>query len=601
MESIQVKYIKSKVHEYLFDTDRRLGLDIETYPVIKEGVEYSFCSKRSKIRLIQIYDNNSKTSLLIDYKMLSPEEKRIVLDYVATHKFFIHNALFDVRFFQEEGIPFVDCICTMTMYTTVLRAHYSDSKKYSSKLGACVRNLFRVDIDNSEGSSDWSKDELDERQLTYAAHDAYWVYKIGEKLSKDPAVRTDNFRLTTGVLNAICRIIRSGIYIDVQKLNENIKNWENLASAALEECDKYYQGMNVRSGVQLGVWLKKNLTRADLEIWPVTPKGSLKTDAETLTDYGSGVEALKPLLKYKKYQKYLSTYGKSIIELVNPVTGRIHPNYTVAFTESGRLSSRQPNVQNFPRPDAEAGRYRDLFKPQNDKNVLVGADYSQIEVRIAAILSKDKKMLEAYREGKDLYKQTASLILHKKEADITKAERQQAKAVVLGLQFGMGEVTLCSYAKQYGVNMSIQESATMVDNYRAAYSGLTAWQRKTTKQAASTLTSSTVCGLVRKLDSHNYYTCSLNTPVQGSAAEALIYAITLLDKEFIFNKIPARIVATVHDEILVECRKEVAEEVKVMLEQAMMLGFTYVFPQAYGAENNIVEAHIGESWFDAKD
>ena len=113
----------------------------------------------------------------------------------------------------------------------------------------------------------------------------------------------------------------------------------------------------------------------------------------------------------------------------------------------------KPNIQNFPREEW----YRSIFIPE-EKNVLVCADYSQVEVRVAAILSGEERMLKAYREGKDLYKHTASLLLHKPEADITKAERQQAKAVVLGLQFGMGAKTLCKYALNYNVVLSEGES-----------------------------------------------------------------------------------------------------------------------------------------------
>lgn len=576
----------------------RYGLDIETYPVILEGKDYSFCSKRAKIRTIQIYNPENTVAYVFDLKKLissGADEVTLAHKIIVDKKFFIHNALFDIRFLQELRIPFVDCVCTMTMYTTVLKSRYPDSKKYSASLKEVTRQLFHEDISKLEQTSDWSQDDLTEEQIKYAGYDAVLAYRIGRVLSKDKTVHTDNFRITTNVLNAIARIIRNGVFIDTEALDVMISDWQKKVDEAQVACDKYYPGMNIRSNVQLGEWLQKNIDTDTLAGWPRTEKGALKTDAPTLIEH-ENIEALKPLVEFKKYQKYLSTYGESIKEMINPVTKRLHPQYTVAFTESGRLSSMNPNVQNFPR----GGEYRSLFVPQFKSTTLVCADYSQVEVRVAAILSKDKRMLEAYSNGKDLYRQTASLILHKPEDSITKQERQRAKAVVLGLQFGMGAKKLCLYAKNYGVDMTPEESEVLVRNYRQAYPELYAWQIQTTEQAALSLKAYTVGGMVRQLSENNYYTCSLNTPVQGSAAEAILFAIADLDKIFIQRGWPAKIVATVHDEILVECKTSVADVVKGLLEQSMMLGFLHVFPETYGAIHNIVEAHKGASWYEAK-
>lgn len=594
--------------EYLYNASSEiLGLDVETYPVINEGVSAEFDSKRSKIRTIQIYrkchkedEEDISLAVVFDFMKMNELHTKALISFIRSNKFYIHNALFDVRFLQELGIPNVMCLDTMIMYSAFLRANYPNSKQYSVSLKTAVHELFGEDISKMEQVSDWSVSELTPEQIKYAALDAYWVWMLGDDLIHNPSTKTDNFKLTNGAINAVARIIRNGIYLDTEKLDVMIEGWRAAASAAEIACDKYYGDMNIRSSVQLGEWLKKHLTTEELALWPKTGKGSLKTDTATLME-AEHIEALKPLVTYKKYQKYISTYGDSIKAMINPVTKRLHPSYTLAFTDTGRMSSRDPNVQNFPRPDEQLGNYRELFVPQwKGKTTFVCADYSQVEVRVAAILSKDKRMLEAYKTGKDLYKLTASLILHKKEEDVTKEERQRAKAVVLGLQFGMGYNKLCQYAKQYGVNMSEDESAKLVENYRLAYPNLYEWQQRTTREAALSLKAKTVGGMVRKLNEDNYYTCSLNTPVQGSAAEALLYTLWLLDRQFVHEKLPAKIVATVHDEILVECKVEVAEKVKELLEQAMMLGFTHVFPENYGAVNNIVEAHIGDSWYDAK-
>ena len=593
--------------DYLYNPFKMLGLDIETYPVINEGVSAEFDSKRSKIRTIQIYNNiddeeSDTDGVAVVFDLLKMNEKHTkgLLSFIRFNKFYIHNALFDVRFLQEIGVENVKCLDTMIMYSSFLRSCYPNSKQYSVSLKEAVYQLFDQDISKLMQVSDWSATDLSKEQIEYAALDAYWVWKLGEELKELPSSKTRNFKITNGAINAVARIIRNGIYLDTEKLDVMVEGWRAAASTAEIACNKYYGEMNIRSSVQLGEWLKKHLTTEELAMWPKTSKGSLKTDTATLME-AENIEALKPLVTYKKYQKYISTYGDSIKALINPVTKRLHPSYTLAFTDTGRMSSRDPNVQNFPRPDEQLGNYRELFVPQwKGKTTFVCADYSQVEVRVAAILSKDKRMLNAYKTGKDLYKLTASLILHKKEEDITKEERQRAKAVVLGLQFGMGYKKLCQYAKQYGVEMSEDESAKLVENYRLAYPNLYEWQQRTTREAAISLKAKTVGGMVRKLNEDNYYTCSLNTPVQGSAAEALLYTLWVLDERLRNQKLPAKIVATVHDEILVECKVEVAEKVKEQLELSMKIGFEEIFPENYGAVNNIVEAHIGDSWYDAK-
>ena len=581
-------YITSKNFILPNNSSDYYGLDTET-----TGLD----PVSDKARLVQI--GNTKEQFVYDLFKLDPEQIKLLGNFIASNKFYIHNALFDVPFlFNTFDIKFINCIDTMILYQAILRQTYSDSRstiKYPKSLSVLMRLLFNKDISKEEQTSDWSMVCLSEEQIEYASKDALFVYMIGNKLIKHEASSTLNFRISMRAINVLSRIRLNGICLDTNELDKLVAEWTNKVNEAEKQCEKIFGNINIKSSVQIGDWISK---RIDTSNWEKTEKtGKLITDADALKAHLSELPELEYLITYKKYNKYLSTYGDNIKLFINPKTNRIHGSYTLGYTDTGRLSSMKPNIQNFPREEW----YRKLFIPQND-NVLVCADFSQVEVRVAAILSGEENMLKAYREGKDLYKHTASLLFRKPEEEITKEERQRAKAVVLGLQFGMGYKTLCKYALNYGVKLSEEESNTLVVRYKEAYPRLTAWQVETTTIASELLSTQTVCGMKRKLSDDNYYTCSLNTPVQGSAAEVILVALTVLDEYIQKNKLSAKIVATVHDEILVECSKEDSQVVKKALETIMHKAFIFVFDRVgiRGADANIVEAHIGGNWYEAK-
>lgn len=589
----------SQAIKLLIDTPRihsYFGLDTET-----TGLRVHV----AKIRLLQIaihHKEDEYISFVFDLFTLNSKDKSNLATFLKSNKFYIHNAMFDLPMLQQEfDIPFIRTKDTMCMYSTALRSKYSDTKspiKYPKSLFACMKSLFDIEINKEEQGSNWSLDTLSEEQIQYAGLDPIYTLMVGEKLCNAKVLNTDSFKITCGVLNALARMKLIGIYLDTEALDILIKEWNNKSEESYKDCISTFKDINLNSSKQLGEWLTSNVDKSIMASWERTNKGAISTDANTIKKHLHEVPSLTPLVNYKKYTKYISTYGESLKSFINPITKRIHPEYKIAYTDTGRLSSMQPNIQNFPREEW----YRKLFVPQNKGCIMVCADYSQVEVRVAAILSNEKRMIDAYKQGKDLYKHTASLLLHKEEADITKQERQQAKAVVLGLQFGMGAKTLCEYALNYGVNLSLEESQIMITEYKKAYPNLYYWQQETTSEARNTLYTKTVCGMIRALSEENYYTCSLNTPVQGSAAESILYAIMKLDYEIIKRSLPARLIATVHDEILVECNEYCVETIKDLMNDAMISGFKYVFDRIgiKGADTNIVEAHEGYSWYDAK-
>lgn len=590
---MNITYITSDNFILPNNSEEYLGLDTET-----SGLD----PIQEHIRLVQISVPDGETlrhnQFVYDLYDLDIDQIKQLKEFIQRNKFFIHNALFDVPFLMRDiKITNISCVDTMILYQAILRQTYPDSRstiKYPKTLKALMKLLFNRDISKLEQVSDWTQADLTDEQIQYAGLDALYVSMIGDKLIKHDAAKTLNFKLTMQAIPVLSRMRLTGIKMNVSELDKLIAEWQDKVNTSFDKCCEIFHDININSSKQLGDWISY---KVDTSSWDRTEKtGKLITDADALRAHIKELPEIEPLITYKKYNKYLSTYGDSIKKCIL-TDGRIHSSYTLGYTDTGRLSSMQPNIQNFPREDW----YRKLFIPDTN-NVFVCADFSQVEVRVAAILSGEENMLKAYREGKDLYKHTASLLFQKPEKDITKEERQRAKAVVLGLQFGMGYKTLCKYALNYGVNLTEDESATLVSRYKEAYPRLNLWQIQTTALASETMITSTVGGLKRRLSAENYYTCSLNTPVQGSAAEVILAALIALDRYIQASEIPAKIVATVHDEILVETIKGSEDKIKQALETIMLKAFRFIFEKQgiKGADYNIVEAHAGKSWYDAK-
>ena len=386
---------------------------------------------------------------------------------------------------------------------------------------------------------------------------------------------------------AIARLELAGCPFDTAAHAALIAQWQEQAEAARTELDSLLNGANPDSPQQLAAWLAANLPPDTLETWNRTASGQLATDADTLA--GLSLPALEPLRRYKAATKGLSTYGKGYAAHISPVTGRIHASF-IPGTAAGRLSCHSPNIQNPPRDNT----FRALFAPVPGR-CLVVADYGQIELRVAALVSGDSAMLAAYEQGQDLHRKTAAAVLGIEPEAVAKAQRQMAKAVNFGLLFGQGAKGLQAYAKvSYGVELSLSEAEKARAAFFTAYPGLRRWQQQQQEQARFAKQVRTPGGRCRGLDGDRQLaTASLNTPIQGGAAECLLAALAELS-------LPegAALVNVVHDELVVECAPEQAAAVQAEVERAMVAGFLAIFPS--GSTRDLVEAHSGSNWAAAK-
>jgi DNA polymerase-1 len=289
----------------------------------------------------------------------------------------------------------------------------------------------------------------------------------------------------------------------------------------------------------------------------------------TLTPLAATSPVVRALLEYRRCSKAL-TFATSLPGHIHPHTGRIHAHYWQLGAATGRFSCSAPNLQQIPRTVV----FRQCFVvPPGSK--LVIADYSQIELRVMAELSGDPRMLAAYEAGEDLHRLTAALLLDKPMDQVTRSERQAAKAVNFGLIYAMGAEGLQGYAQHsYGVTLTLEEARSFRERFFVAYGGVAEWQRLI-RETMPLTESRTLSSRRRRWAEPPRIAALYNTPVQGGAADIIKRALGLLPQAL--QGTGAVLVGTIHDEILVEAPEDRASEVAHLLKTTMeQAGQTYL-------------------------
>ena len=556
------------------------GLDIETMPLpaFQRDSKAGLDPWRSAIRLVQVYPGGP-TCYVFDVAALGLSP---LAELLNTRALVAHNAVFELKFLLHAAAAPGKLGCTLLQDNALGNGRRALSELAADTLGWQLDKTLQV--------SDWTAANLTPAQLDYAALDAVAAYRLaGLQAARLKERRlTRCYRIMRDAQPAIARLELAGCPFDTAAHAALLATWQEQAEAARGELDRLLNGANPDSPLQLSRWLAANLPPATVATWPKTAGGQLQTDADAMA--GLSLPALEPLRRYKAVVKLLGTYGKGYVAHISPVTGRIHASFQMG-SAAGRLMCHSPNIQNPPR----GAEFRTLFAPRPGRCFVV-ADYSQIELRVAALVSGDSAMLAAYAAGEDLHRKTAAAVLGIEPGAVTKAQRQLAKAVNFGLLFGQGAAGLQRYAKSsYGVDMTRAEAEKARTVFFKAYPGLSTWQKTTRRDAERAGQVRTPGGRVRALEGDRALaTSSLNTPIQGGAAECLLAALAALE----LDSLGAQLVNVVHDELVVECDPEQAGAVAAEVERAMVAGFLAIFPD--GCTRELVEAHSGPNWAAAK-
>ena len=451
--------------------------------------------------------------------------------------------------------------------------------KVGNRLAEVADRYLGIELRKDTGRSNWGALMLLAEQIQYAAEDVEHLHALEEKLNAElkSAALMGVFRLEMDLLPVVVGMELKGFCVDRKKLEE-------LAAEATQERDQVAQTVNNLLGtgdVHLNAPAQLLKTLQGLGI-------ALKnTNEDSLSECRHPVA--KAILEYRKWKKIKEDVESRIGE-IRP-DGRIHGHFNPLGTDTGRFSSSEPNMQNITHK-----KLRTAFVASVG-NVLVIADYSQIELRAAAYVSGDKRMIEAFVKGEDLHTKTASIVLGKSEKEISNEDRQLAKALNFGLLYGQSAEGLVRYAKtRYGVEMTEKQAAKTRAVFFKHYDGLARWHAKAWSEVecAEVEEGRTILGrrILINPEASNWecFQARTNLAVQGACSDGLKLALCE-----IHHALPkdAEIIAAVHDEIIVEAIEAQAEQVKKLLSKLMVGVFDKLFKKQVAIE---VDAKICENW-----
>ena len=587
-------------------TAHSLAFDTETLQLQPE---------EGKLRLIQLGCYSSRTIVVIDCFELERSDWNYLEEFFSsTNRFWLaHNAVFDIAWLQEQGIHingFVRC----SMIASRLLTNGIPQTKHG--LDALAKRQLNIEVSKEQQKSNWGLETLSKEQLTYAAKDIEILLELDNVL--DQKIRLGRlekaYALECRALPAMAQMWRIGLPWNREELEQCRTDYEDdikeLGNEFIRELDndlpvgkklprnedgtvnlrakdqgsvrlgtKQYAGFNIKSSKQL-------LEKLELVLGytPVNKDGKPSVAKDALKSCAADSPTIQTLMTWKRREKRRQMI-ESILDKMSD-DGYVRASYMQLGADTGRMSSIKPNNQQIPR-DSE---FRQCVQaPEGWK--IVDADFSQMELRLAAALANDKNMIAAFKRGDDLHDYTAEQM---------GCDRQIAKSANFGLLYGAGAEGLRNYAGSSGVIMSSDEAAKVRDNWLTTYSGIKSWQQEMNYLVRSTEgdewpeTRIPVSNMRRFLKGDlNRVTVRCNTPIQGAGAAILKCALGNLwiqVKQAGEDKV--RIAAAVHDELLLLVKEDIADEWAQILKTTMEKAEA----KWLGEIPALAEVSIGDKW-----
>ena len=433
-------------------------------------------------------------------------------------------------------------------------------------------------------------DSLPEENQTAAAMPAL-TDALEQKIAEDGQTSL-LFDIEIPLARVLARMENIGFAVDAK----GIQSFGNVLDKKIAETQQQIYDIvgyefNINSPKQLGEALFEKL---GLEHGKKTKTG-WSTSASTLEKLRYESPAVEFILTYRMLSKLKSTYCDGLLKVVAP-DGRIHSSFNQTETRTGRISSTEPNLQNIP-VRTDLGREMRRFFVARPGWVLVDADYSQIELRVLAHVANDKNMIQAFRNGDDIHRHTASQVFHIPENMVTPLMRSRAKAVNFGIVYGIGAFSLSQ-----NIHVSMREAKQYITDYLANFSGVDTYMKHIVEEAKEKGFVETMFGRRRYLpeltsSNHNLRAfgerVARNMPIQGTAADIIKIAMIRVEKRLAEEKMKSRLILQVHDELIVEAPADEALRVASLLTEEMQGAVSLSVPLT-------AEAKIGENWYEAK-
>ena len=425
---------------------------------------------------------------------------------------------------------------------------------------------------------------------------AYVIYKLQEitmkKLEEINAVDLFN-NIDMPTVTVLANMQWNGMYADLEELNK----FGNQLKEQLEIKTKMIYEMageefNINSTKQLGEILFEKMKLPVIK----KTKSGYSTDVDVLEKLKKEDPIISEILDYRQLMKLNSTYVEGLKPYINPKTKRIHSFFHQTITATGRISSTEPNLQNIPTRFELGKQVRKIFKPEQGK-VYIDADYSQIELRVLAHMSEDTHMVQAFKDGEDIHRQAASKVFKTPMEEVTKEQRSNAKAVNFGIVYGISDFGL---GEQLRISRKIAKQ--YIQEYLQEYAGIKNFMDDMKEKAKETGYVETLFNRRRyipELKSNNYMVrqfgerAAMNTPIQGTAADIMKIAMINVYKKLIEEKLDAKIVLQVHDEMMIEAPLVEADKVKEIVKSEMESAIKLNVPL-------IAEVSEAENWYECK-
>jgi DNA polymerase I-like protein with 3'-5' exonuclease and polymerase domains len=532
-----------------------IGVDTET-----TGLD-PLCSR---VRLIQFAIPGKNFVMdLFKVRALSNPEIRRVLESSATVKV-LHNAKFDVKMLLCHFNIELRGIFDTLLASQLIGAGRID---IGHGLAAVADRHLSQEVDKSAQASDWSG-ALTQAQYEYAAKDAELMLPLRETL----AVQIDELRLNE-VAKLEFECVLPIAAMELAGMAIDAACWRNLAT----EVGRAHEILSIELKHELAPGIEQPSLFGEPEINLDSPAQIL----DALARMGINVEgtrswqlqplaaehpAVAKLIEYRAVQKAVTSYGLPLLEHINPLTGRLHPDFRQIGATGGRMSCSDPNLQQVP----NTPEYRSCFRAPAGRKLVI-ADYSQIEIRILADWSQDISLVKALLSGEDLHRVTASQMFGVKLEEVTKEQRAAAKQLNYGIMYGLGAPGLAAR-----VNCPLSEAEEMLRKYFSTYSGMAAWLNEAADRAVRDRENRTRSGRLIHFDFDPQDRTQVaavqrlgkNSPIQGSCADIIKRALAMLHDAL--KPIDARIVNCIHDEIVVEAAEAEADRCSGIVEHEMV-------------------------------
>lgn len=574
------------------------------FSILKEKCEDTEKIISKKITCISIYieAENTVFSVSVNNEQQFVQVFKEIFESKDIQKYG-HDLGEDYVILKQLGIT-MNSIC----YDTKISAYDlnpTDSKYTIENLSIQYLNLFLDEYLEKHGVSKQQNRQLDlftgieeENNYDRIKNDlySYLIQKIAEvthkKLEEENLLDLFN-NIEMPLVKVLGEMQFNGMPIDKDELIEfGSKLKEQIESLKQDIYMSVGEEFNINSTQQLGKILFEKLK---LPVYKKTKTG-YSTDSDILEKLLQEHPVIEKILEYRSLVKLNSTYVEGLIPYINAKTQRIHSYFHQTITATGRISSTEPNLQNIPTRVEQGKQIRKAFNTKGGR-IFIDADYSQIELRVLAHISKDKHMIDAFKNNEDIHKQAASKVLGIPIEKVTKEQRSEAKAVNFGIVYGISDYGL---AQQLGI--SNKKAKEYIKQYLEKYNGVKAFMDNIVEKAKEDGYVETLFHRRRyipELKSNNYMIrqfgsrAAMNTPIQGTAADIMKIAMINVFNKLQEENLDAKLVLQIHDELIIECDEKIKEKVKEILQDCMENAVKLDVPLN-------VETSEATSWYDVK-